>query len=96
MDNIEISYGMPLQIKLIKVLFDLKESTEEVTVFSLANFLAETNQNLQCLVSDKRKRHLFHVRIRKCLNALIKNNLVEKQTKKSATATNYNTYTILF
>jgi hypothetical protein len=95
---IEETYGMPLQITVIQLLNDFKATPpeKELTVFFLAEKIAEKHETLKPLLADKRKRKLFHIRVRKCLQALIKTNKLSSQIQKSSTKTNYNTYKILF
>lgn len=96
LDPIEQTYGMQIQTTVIKLLFEFKANTypKEITVFSLAEIIAKQNPKIAHLLNDKRERQLFHTRIRKCLDALVKKGQLIKETKKTATCTNYNVYSI--
>jgi len=92
----EETYGMQIQTTVIKLLFELQTNTvtPEITVFRLGDIIAKQNPKIAHLLTDKRDRNLFHTRIRKCLDALCKKGQLIKETKKTATCTNYNAYTI--
>ena len=98
LDPVEQTYGSSLHLSILYllVMFKAYPPKKEITVFFIAEVMAQNNNGFAHILKDKRKRELFHIRIRKCLKNLKEDGKLQMEAKKSATQTNYNVYEVMF